>query len=554
MRCLSSCNIILIWICSLSNLLFVPVVSFQRSAGLLPFRAYPTTTSRGLRCATSPDSTSAVPFSSSFRDNTSNEGKQVHKNQPLKRQSGADDPNNGYGKEYQILAFFLLLFSFNQLCRQLIYYFSDFTSITDPRNVNPFQFMNQDLEFSKDQYATVASFGFTTFFVLASFIAGVAADRFSRTDVIALSCLVWSVITCLQGRVDSFSQLLPLRGALGVSQAFLNPAVYSLIAEIFPKNLIGTATGIYSGGIYIGGGLASLSILLDKFIGWRSSFIAIGLAGIVLSILAKILVPEPRKVIVADTVKSGEVWTVTGSLLKYFNDVTEILSIEQVQTLFIASMFRFAAGFTIAVWKAPFVFQQFPNFQDYFAGSNAAIITFGGLLSTFLGGWLSDFISKESNETNDRGGQENEKEKISSTKKKRYSRSWIPAIGSLLAVPTWFGFMTIDQPSLAFTCLLFEYIVAECWFGPTLASIFQVIPANKKGTAQSLFAILTAIGNIGPNVVTFLMGSQFAFPGQWTSLQSSLIFVVCFAYLISAGFFLKAAKDDQKKLDFVDFK
>jgi hypothetical protein len=179
MRCLSSCNIILIWICSLSNLLFVPVVSFQRSAGLLPFRAYPTTTSRGLRCATY--STSAVPFSSSFRDNTSNEGKQVHKNQPLKRQSGADDPNNGYGKEYQILAFFLLLFSFNQLCRQLIYYFSDFTSITDPRNVNPFQFMNQDLEFSKDQYATVASFGFTTFFVLASFIAGVAADRFSRT-------------------------------------------------------------------------------------------------------------------------------------------------------------------------------------------------------------------------------------------------------------------------------------------------------------------------------------------------------------------------------------
>lgn len=554
MRCLSSSTIILIWICSLSNLLFVPVVSFQRSVGLLPFRTYPTTTSKGLRCTTSPDYTSSVHFPVSLKDNASNEGKQVHKNQPLKQQSGADDPNNGYSKEYQILAFFLLLFSFNQLCRQLIYYFSDFTSITDPKNVNPFQFMNQDLEFSKDQYATVASFGFTTFFVLASFIAGVAADRFSRTDVIAFSCLVWSVITCLQGRVDSFSQLLPLRGALGVSQAFLNPAVYSLIAEIFPKNLIGTATGIYSGGIYIGGGLASLSILLDKFIGWRSSFLAIGLAGIVLSILAKILVPEPRKIIVADTVKSGEVWTVTGSLLKYFNDVTEILSIEQVQTLFIASMFRFAAGFTIAVWKAPFVFQQFPDFQDYFAGSNAAIITFGGLFSTFIGGWFSDFISKESSDANDGGGQENEKEKMLSTKKKRYSRSWIPAIGSLLAVPTWFGFMTIDQPSLAFTCLLFEYIVAECWFGPTLATIFQVIPANKKGTAQSLFAILTAIGNIGPNVVTFLMGSQFAFPGQWTSLQSSLIFVVCFAYLISAGFFLKAAKDDQKKLDFVDFK
>ena len=41
--------------------------------------------------------------------------------------------------------------------------------------------------------------------------------------------------------------------------------------------------------------------------------------------------------------------------------------------------------------------------------------------------------------------------------------------------------------------LLGEYIVAECWFGPTLASLYKAVPKEVQGTAQGLFSVLTGI-------------------------------------------------------------
>ena len=58
------------------------------------------------------------------------------------------------------------------------------------------------------------------------------------------------------------------------------------------------------------------------------------------------------------------------------------------------------------------------------------------------------------------------------------------AIGSLLAAPLWAAFIISKDPAVAALCLLGEYLTAECWFGPTLASLFQVVPRDRRGTAQ----------------------------------------------------------------------
>ena len=58
------------------------------------------------------------------------------------------------------------------------------------------------------------------------------------------------------------------------------------------------------------------------------------------------------------------------------------------------------------------------------------------------------------------------------------------AIGSLLAAPLWAAFILSKDPAIAALCLLGEYLTAECWFGPTLASLFQVVPRDRRGTAQ----------------------------------------------------------------------
>ena len=74
-------------------------------------------------------------------------------------------------------------------------------------------------------------------------------------------------------------------------------------------------------------------------------------------------------------------------------------------------------------------------------------------------------------------------------------------IGSLVAAPLWTLFILTDSVSLSAVFLFAEYIFAECWFGPTLATLFNIVPANRRGTAQGLFSILTAAGNVAPVII-----------------------------------------------------
>ena len=104
------------------------------------------------------------------------------------------------------------------------------------------------------------------------------------------------------------------------------------------------------------------------------------------------------------------------------------------------------------------------------------VVSVGGLLSSILGGYLSDNLANPIN------------------KDWKRARCWVPALGSLIAIPCWIMFVEAPSPELALTFLFFEYIFAECWFGPTLAALFAVVPAELRGTAQGLFSMLTAIG------------------------------------------------------------
>ena len=172
---------------------------------------------------------------------------------------------------YVALFIILLTFSSNQWSRQALFYLCDFSATADP-----FKHINSGLSFDKEQYSTLASFWFTAIFATTSLFAGGIADKFSRKNIITLSCFIWSVATLAQSQATSFNQLIPLRIIVGLSQAFFNPAAFTLLSDIFPIELVGRINGILSGGVYIGGGLASLSILLDNSIGWRNTVSFIG--------------------------------------------------------------------------------------------------------------------------------------------------------------------------------------------------------------------------------------------------------------------------------------
>ena len=279
----------------------------------------------------------------------------------------------------------------------------------------------------------------------------------------------------------------------------------------------------------MGGGLASLSILIDTAYGWRQTLAIAGITGAAISLISFLLLPEPRNkssLKSSSTADTSVVNPIT-SIQTVIQSLKEVLIIPEVQSLLFASLLRFAAGFTIAVWKAPFVFEKFPGSEQLFSSSNALIITAGGLTSSVLGGIIADRISSSSPD---------------STNPPR-SKIWVPAVGSLLAIPAWTSFILANDPVVAALSLFIEYIVAECWIGPTLASLYNVVPSNRRGTTQGTFSLLIAFGNIAPYIVGLFTGGALAS----FSIGQSILWLVNFAYLVSGLSFVSAAvKDDVK--------
>ena len=158
------------------------------------------------------------------------------------------------------------------------------------------------------QYSLLASFGFTSLFALTSLAAGRVADQVDRAAITTTACLVWAGATVATGFAPSFYGVLLFRIIQGVSQGFTNPAAFGILSDTvrmntaatiaataaittvsvsvavavvfatthqpqlsppqFPPERRATANALFSSGIYIGGGLASLSVMIVGNLGW----------------------------------------------------------------------------------------------------------------------------------------------------------------------------------------------------------------------------------------------------------------------------------------------
>lgn len=54
----------------------------------------------------------------------------------------------------------------------------------------------------------------------------------------------------------------------------------------------------------------------------------------------------------------------------------------------------------------------------------------------------------------------------------------------------------------ALAALFLEYLLAECWLGPTVASLQAAAPPSAQGLTTGVFSCLTLVGNLAP----FLIG------------------------------------------------
>jgi len=430
----------------------------------------------------------------------------------------------------QIILPLLFVYISNQWSRSSIYYLVDFS-----QDATPFQSMNVDLQFTETQYGLLASVAFTSLFAIASILGGSLADKWDRKLLTIGSTLLWSIALFFTAYSTTFYQLVLARIFMGLSCAFTTPAAYTYIRDKIPPNISALANSIYSSGVYIGGFLSSLSILMDEKVGWRQTCLIIAFYGLFATSIVSFFLPKDVPTITSLTRattthpeisnSNDRIKTKKENYSSIFLPMQEILASKTTQLLYASSLARFSAGLSIGVWSATYFRMTFPDSSESFAIKNAIIVGFCGCISSFVGGSIADEASRYALRL---GMNENS------------GRLFVPVLGSLLAAPAWFMTMQAQTFDQAIIWLSIQYLLAESWFGPVVSVLQSKVRNETGGTAQGLFMLAAALGNILPSLIGAIYSESINSTINSTLALSSLLSVcIGTAYILSAiGFTL----------------
>ena len=134
--------------------------------------------------------------------------------------TGADypSPRRAWGVTFLLTVVFVFSFVDRQILNLL---------------VGPIQ---QDLDLNDTQVSLLQGFGFVATYVLLSIPIGRLVDTRRRISIIAFGVAFWSLATAACGLARSFTGLFVARAGVGVGEATLTPAAWSLLADYFPPH------------------------------------------------------------------------------------------------------------------------------------------------------------------------------------------------------------------------------------------------------------------------------------------------------------------------------
>lgn len=181
--------------------------------------------------------------------------------------AGGTSANQRRGFPLGLILFLTFLHIVNQVDRQLVAAFA-----AD---------IMRDLDLNRSQFALIAGLAFSGVYAIAALFAGVLADRLGRVKVLSGGLGIWSLFTALAGLAQGFWTLLAARPFVAAGEATLVPTASNIIlAKVGDRHKAG-ALGLFFAGIPLGiGGGFLIAGVLGPLIGWRGTFLVMGVIGL----------------------------------------------------------------------------------------------------------------------------------------------------------------------------------------------------------------------------------------------------------------------------------
>ncbi len=385
--------------------------------------------------------------------------------------------------------------------------------------------IKRDLDISDTQFSYLMGLSFAVFYTFFGIPIGRLADSISRRGLIVNGLFFWSLMTTGCGLASRYWHFLLLRMGVGVGEASLSPAAYSMISDSFPRHRLATAISVYSMGIYLGTGLSYLiGGLVVRWIGaepyltlplvgemrsWQIVFFALGLPGLALTLLF-VTVKEPiRRGVRRSPIGPGEKVAVVSvsNVAAYFSTNWKTLVCHNVGFALLS-----LSSYGTTSW-IPAFFHRTHGWEAADVGvMYGAIVAIFGTTGIVFGGWLADRIGRTGTTA---------------------SKMHVGLLAAIIWASTGIAYLLVPSGTVAMLLLVPTVFFVAMPFGVAPAAIQEMMPNTMRGQASAVYLfVVNLIGlGLGPSAIAWV--TDFGF-GDEAMLRYSILIVTTAAHTVSA--------------------
>jgi MFS family permease len=256
-----------------------------------------------------------------------------------------------------------------------------------------------DLGISDTLMALLQGFSFALFYAVMGLPLGRIADRANRRNLISVCIAFWSLFTAACAGAKSYAILFLARMGVGIGEAGLHPASYSILSDYFAKERLGKALSVYYMGQVLGSALA-LSVggtvvqivtrkpditlpVLGSIASWRLTFLIVGLPGFLFALLLLTLREPVRKDVLRTSFGKEKL-----SLSETLAEVRKRW--QSVAGISVGFIFHAACLYGFTAWVPPY-FLRVHGWSIGEAGRALGLLVISfGCLGLYVGGYLSE--------------------------------------------------------------------------------------------------------------------------------------------------------------------
>jgi MFS family permease len=339
--------------------------------------------------------------------------------------------------------------------------------------------IKEDLHLSDTQLGFVTGIAFALFYATLGVPIARWADRGNRVTITSIAIALWGCTVMLCLFVTNFLQLVLARIAAAVGESGCTPPTYSLLGDYFP----GAADRPRAMAVYW---LASPVALLISLIfggwlneryGWRMTFFIMGIPALVVAVLVKRTVAEPR-------MQSGAPNTAAQPAPRMVDVLKALWLQPSSRNISLGYILLLTMALGLSPWYAAFMIRTHGMTTAQLGLWLGLIFGIGGFVSIFSGGYIAG-----------RWLADNERAQMRLT-----------SLTIVSLVPCFALFLLLPNRYQALIALIPLMMGLGIFVGPTFALMQRLVADDTRATTLAIVMLLAnLIGmGIGPQVVGML--------------------------------------------------